>query len=196
VKASDTRPPERPRRHSRQAGTSPQGYTVTLYGSGDPPVHVLDFAGRLGQRIGERGWLLKNGGYGGTMAASAQGARAVGGKVIAVTCSAFGRPAGNPYASVTIETPSLFERLARLIEDTDAFGAFAGGTGTLTEVFLTWELMAKGLLPPRPLCLLGPGWDRWWDVVQADPALAPRLPLLSRAREVEEALVRLAPVQL
>ena len=161
---------------------------VTLYGSGDPPQDVFAFAEELGEGIARRGWILRNGGYGGTMEAAARGASRAGGRVVGITCGALGRHSHNRYLSEAFDTANLFERLSCLTEDADAFGAFQGGTGTLTEVFLTWELMVKGLLPRRPLCLLGAGWDPWWELMEREPLLRPRLPLLSRAGTVHEAL--------
>ena len=169
------------------------GYTVTVYGSGEPSPEVLELAFELGRGIARRGWILRNGGYGGTMEAAARGAREEDGRVVGVTCRAFGRPGPNRYLSETIETATLLERLSALVEEADAFAALPGGTGTLTEVFLTWELMGKGLLPPRTLCLVGRAWDPWWGLFAADPQLAPRLSLLCRSADAAEALERLAP---
>jgi uncharacterized protein (TIGR00725 family) len=168
--------------------TARRRYTVTLYGSGEGAPEAWEFAEELGRRIAQHGWLLKNGGYGGTMAAAARGARSAGGRVVGVTCTAFGRSGPNTYLSEALETRDLFARLAALIEGSDAFGAFQGGTGTLTEVFLTWELMVKGLLAARPLCLLGPEWDPWWRFVEGDPALRRRMDLLTRATGADEAV--------
>lgn len=168
-------------------------HVVTLYGSGDPGPEVLAFAEELGRGIAERGWVLRNGGYDGTMAAAARGARSAGGEVEGVTCAAFGRAGPNPWLSREVASEDLFGRLAGLIRGAHAFGALPGGTGTLTEVFLTWELMAKGLLDPRPLCLLGPGWQAWWRLFEAEPRLAPRLDLVSRAADPRSALDLLAP---
>ena len=52
--------------------------------------------------------------------------------------------------------------------------------------------MAKGLLEPRPLCLLGPGWEAWWRLFEAEPGLVPRLDLVSRASDPRSALDLLA----
>ena len=168
-------------------------HVVTLFGSGDGGHDALGFAEDLGRGIARRGWILRNGGYGGTMAAAARGARSAGGMVEGVTCSAFGRGPANPYVSRVVESEDLFGRLAGLIHGASAFGALPGGTGTLTEVFLTWELMVKGLLGAKPICLLGPGWDRWWRLFEAEPTLARRLDLLSRAADPARALDLLAP---
>ena len=162
--------------------------TITVYGSGDPPAEVQRLAEELGRGIALRGWTLRNGGYGGTMSAAARGAREAGGGVVGVTCSAFARPAPNEFVSETIETADLFQRLARLIQGADAFVALPGGTGTLTELFLTWELMAKGLVETRPLCLLGGAWEPWWRAFGTDPELAGRLRFLGQAEGADEAL--------
>ena len=37
--------------------------------------------------------------------------------------------------------------------------ALPGGLGTLTEISLMWNLLLIGAIPPRPLMLVGPGWQ-------------------------------------
>lgn len=37
--------------------------------------------------------------------------------------------------------------------------ALPGGPGTLTEVALTWNLLLTESITPRPLILIGPGWQ-------------------------------------
>jgi uncharacterized protein (TIGR00730 family) len=172
---------------SPQADEHGRAFVVAVYGSGDPSPEVLTLARELGRGIAERGWVLKNGGYGGTMAAAARAAREAGGRVVGVTCRAFGRAGPNDYCNETLDTADLFERLRRLIEETDAFIALPGGTGTLTEVLLTWELMVKGLLPPRPLCLVGAAWQPWRELMAADAALVRHGHLLSWVAGAAEA---------
>ena len=167
------------------------GWTVTLFGSGRDTADIA-LAEEVGRGVAERGWILRNGGYGGTMEAAARAARGAGGVVEGVTCRAFGRSGPNAFLSRELASDDLFGRLAALIRDADAFGAFPGGTGTLNEVFLTWELMVKGLLPSRPLCLIGAEWDPWWATIHADPALAEHVHLLLRARTAGAAIELLA----
>ena len=58
---------------------------------------------------------------------------------------------------------SLIERLQALIEGCDAAIALPGGAGTLTEISLMWNLMIVESLPPRPLILVGSGWQSTFD---------------------------------
>ncbi len=58
---------------------------------------------------------------------------------------------------------SLIERLQALIEGCDAAIALPGGAGTLAEISLMWNLMIVESLPPRPLILVGRGWQSTFD---------------------------------
>ena len=104
---------------------------------------------------------MANGGYGGTMAAGAAGAKQAGGRTIGVTCEAFGRGAANPYIDQEIRTPDLSSRLERLIELGDGYVVLPGGTGTLMELAAVWELQKKRLTSRKSVVLLG----RWWEPV-------------------------------
>ncbi|MFN8411895.1 MAG: LOG family protein [Anaerolineales bacterium] len=55
------------------------------------------------------------------------------------------------------------ERLMGLIEGRDAAIALSGGAGTLTEISLMWNLMIVESLSPRPLILVGSGWQSTFD---------------------------------
>ncbi len=115
---------------------------------------------QLGQEVARAGWTLCNGGYGGTMEASARGAVEAGGHTIGVTCAAFTwRGECNPYIREEIVTANLLARLERLVELGSAFVVLPGGTGTLLELALVWELINKGLVErPAPVVLLGHHW--------------------------------------
>lgn len=117
-----------------------------------------------------------NGGYGGLMEASARGAREAGGHTIGVTCSLWSRQA-NPWIAEEIRTASFPERLMTLIARGDAYVVLPGGTGTLAELALAWEMMNKSVLSAtvggkRPLLLLGPYWQPVIDCLQQEPRLA------------------------
>jgi predicted Rossmann-fold nucleotide-binding protein len=55
--------------------------------------------------------------------------------------------------------PTLRERLWALIERCDVALALPGGAGTLAEISLMWNLLITGAISPRPLILIGRGWQ-------------------------------------
>jgi uncharacterized protein (TIGR00725 family) len=121
----------------------------------------------LGRTIAELGLTLCNGGYGGTMEAAARGAVEAGGHTIGVTCLRFGRGGPNPYIRQEIPTFDLFQRLRTLLLLGRAYVVLPGGTGTLVELALAWELLNKSLVRGgRRLILLGDVWQPVIDCVQ------------------------------
>lgn len=136
---------------------------VTVFGSSRPaPLEpAYRAAYELGQGIASAGWTLCNGGYGGTMEASARGAVEAGGHTIGVTCRIFrGARRANPYIKQEVPTFELSTRLTTLARLAHAYVVLPGGTGTLLELALVWELLNKGLLRrKRPLILLGDHWQ-------------------------------------
>ncbi len=163
---------------------------VTVFGSGDvnPLEELYQTAYELGRTIAQLGLTLCNGGYGGTMEASARGAVEAGGHTIGVTCTAFGRGGPNPYVRQEIPTFDLFQRLQTLIRLGRAYVVLAGGTGTLVEFALAWELLNKGLLRGgRPLILLGDSWHPVIECVaraQSDAVETQAVASVAAAREI------------
>ena len=141
---------------------------VTVFGSSkiDESDEFYEFAGELGALIAERGYVLANGGYGGTMVASARGCSKHKGKTIGVTCSSFGRAGANEYVSQEIETDCLKNRLTTLVELGDAFVVLPGSTGTLLELAFVCELRNKGMFETdKPIVLFGDFWKPVIDCV-------------------------------
>ena len=135
---------------------------VTVFGSSQPAplTPAYQTAYELGRAIAAAGWTLCNGGYGGTMEAAARGAVEAGGHTIGVTCTAFGGRGGpNAYIRQEVPTFDLLTRLNTLVRLGWAYVVLPGGTGTLLELALVWELLNKSLLRRRaPLILLGEHW--------------------------------------
>lgn len=133
--------------------------TITLFGSskpreGDPEYTLARTTGRL---LAEAGFSICNGGYRGTMEASARGAREAHGRTIGVTVSTFPATA-NPYIQEEIKASSLWDRIRLLMEHGDAYLIFKGSTGTLLEFAAVWESVNKGLMPEKPILVLGGFW--------------------------------------
>ncbi len=121
---------------------------------------------RLGAQLAKAGYTILNGGYIGTMEAISRGASEAGGHVIGVTCDEIEawRPVkANPWVNEVWHFASLRERLFALIDNAQAYLVLPGGVGTLAELMLTWNLLLTHILSPRPLILIGAGWQRTID---------------------------------
>ncbi|MBM4167282.1 MAG: LOG family protein [Ignavibacteria bacterium] len=137
---------------------------ITIFGNARcvPASEEYETAYELGKELAKHHFTVCNGGYGGIMEASAQGAKAVTGKTIGVVIkSFFSKP--NVYLDEIVEKNSLIERMMELIERGDAYIILRGGTGTLLEFAAVWELAHKQIMKEKPIVLLG---DFWKPVVQ------------------------------
>ena len=143
---------------------------VTVFGSSRPEVGHADYeeARALGAELAKRGFAVCTGGYGGTMEAASRGAKESGGKVYGVTAEFFARKA-NEWVDVEVRKNTWQERLFGLIEMGDAFVVCKGGTGTLVELAVAWEMLNKGVMAGKPMVVLGSFWR----------------PIVDRVREVE-----------
>jgi hypothetical protein len=138
--------------------------TVSIFGSSLPGESSAAYndARRLGKLLAEAGFAVCNGGYGGLMEASARGAREAGGHTLGITCELW-RSAANRWIVEEVRTKSFPERLMTLIERGDAYVVLPGGTGTLAELALVWEMMSKASLSEtvggrKPLLVMAPYW--------------------------------------
>ena len=118
----------------------------------------------LGKILSENGYIIKNGGYRGIMEASSKGAFLSGGKAIGYTCESFPSTKGNDFLTETIVTNDIYDRLRLLIEDSDIYIIQRGGVGTLSELFLTLDIVRKKKVKP-PIILLGGIWKSVIDSV-------------------------------
>src|SRR5208283_10789 len=119
--------------------------------------------------LAEQGFAVCSGGYGGVMEAVSRGAKDAGGKTYGVTAEFFARQA-NEWIDVEVRKKTWEERLFSLIEIADGFVACKGGTGTLVELAVVWEMLNKSVMRPKPFAVCGDFWQ----------------PVLERVREVEQ----------
>ncbi len=154
--------------------------TVTIFCSSLPAEGTKAYAEarRLGKLLAACGFAVCNGGYGGLMEATARGAREVGGHTIGVTCAVWPFSA-NPWVVEEVKTRSFPERLMTLIERGDAYLALPGGTGTLAELALAWEMMNKASLSKtvggrKPLLVMAPYWQAVVDCLKQEGELGRR----------------------
>jgi uncharacterized protein (TIGR00730 family) len=143
---------------------------ITVFGSSRPGVGDADYeeALELGKALAGCGFAVCTGGYGGVMEAVSRGAKESGGKTYGVTAEFFERRA-NEWVDVEVRKQTWQERLFTLIEMGDGFVACKGGTGTLVELSVVWEMLNKSVMQGKPCVVLGHFWQ----------------PILERVREVE-----------
>ncbi len=55
------------------------------------------------------------------------------------------------YLTKEIKCQSLFERISTLVDLGDAYIILQGGTGTLLELAVVWEMMNKRMLNAKPI---------------------------------------------
>jgi hypothetical protein len=143
---------------------------ITVFGSSRPEDGHADYAEalELGRALATAGFAVCTGGYGGVMEAVSRGANESGGRVLAVT-STFFRARANRWVQEESRVATWPERLFELIRRGDGYVACKGGTGTLVELAVVWEMLNKNAMDPRPFVVLGDFWQ----------------PVLDRVREVE-----------
>ncbi len=133
---------------------------VTVFGSSRPQESDADYeeARELGRILAASGFSVCSGGYGGVMAAVSRGAKEGGGKTYGVTTEFFSAPA-NSWIDVEVRVATWQERLFELIRLAHGFVASKGGTGTLVELAVVWEMLNKAVMTGKPLAVLGQFWS-------------------------------------
>jgi uncharacterized protein (TIGR00730 family) len=146
---------------------------ITVFGSSRPREGEADYeqARSLGRVLAQQGFAVCTGGYGGVMAGVSRGAKEAGGKTYGVTAEFFAAAKVNTWVDVEVRMVSWQERLFELIRLAHGFVACKGGTGTLVELAVVWEMLNKSVMKAKPFAALGSFWH----------------PILERVREVEVA---------
>jgi uncharacterized protein (TIGR00730 family) len=147
---------------------------VTVFGSSQARRggSLYSASHEMGQLLGKAGFNLMTGGYKGVMEAVSRGAHEAGAHVIGVTMRRF-EDRVNPYVMDEIRTANFYERFGWLVDRADAYIAMHGGIGTLAEVTFTWQELQLGMVPARPLILVG---NRWRKLFKAFRELLIRTP--------------------
>jgi uncharacterized protein (TIGR00725 family) len=143
----------------------PKERIITVFGSSRPREGEADYeeARLLGRAIAENGFAVCSGGYGGVMAGVSRGAKEAGGKTYGVTADFFSTAKVNAWIDVEVRKVTWQERLFELIELADGFVACKGGTGTLVELSVVWEMLNKSVMTSKPFAALG---DFWHPVIE------------------------------
>lgn len=140
--------------------TAPPARTVAVLGSArlgpdDPRWHE---AHALGRELGSAGWTVMTGGYGGLMAATAQGAAGAGAAVVGLPMTSWVGLEPSSHHSELRWSSSYAERLSHIL-GADVVVALPGGIGTLAEATVVWSALQTEPGAAR-LVLLGAAWRR------------------------------------
>jgi uncharacterized protein (TIGR00730 family) len=126
---------------------------VVFSGSACTDPGWMELAVKLGQSLGQSGYMTINGGGPGLMHLVLKGAKDAGGSTFAVQLGKHEREQ-SPFADETISFENLKPRQDELLKWGDAFVALPGGIGTFYEVLEILALKNTGFLRSKPLILL------------------------------------------
>lgn len=170
---------------------------IAVFGGSRTPPNSADYAEAytVGKLLAQRGFIVMNGGYQGTMEASARGAQEHGGRTIGMLSNEFGWLAPNPYLDETLTAPDLFTRIREMHARADAFIVLKGSMGTLAELALVWNLARIDARQRKPIILVGDAWARvlrvWREQLTVTDEEARLLQVVEKPEQAVELLDRL-----
>jgi len=138
---------------------------VVVFGSHCTPQksRIYKMAEEFSRKITKKGFMVITGGGGGIMEASNKGA---GSKGFAVKIKLPNEFEPNKYVSKgekLITVKYFFTRKLAFIKESDATVLFPGGFGTHDEGFEILTLLMTGKSLPRPIIMVEPKGDKYWD---------------------------------
>jgi len=161
---------------------------ITVFGSSRPQPGDKQYteAHMLGTALAEYGFVVCSGGYGGVMEAVSRGAKEAGGSTVGITARFF-RTRANAWVDEEIRVSTWQDRLFELIKRGHGYVTCPGGTGTLVELAVVWEMLNKGVMKKKPIAVFG---DFWRPIIER--VRQAELAHQSRWGEREERLIQLA----
>src|SRR3989339_1314627 len=171
--------------------------TVTCLGFADAHEDDTLFTGAydVGKALAENKYVVANGGGPGVMRATSLGAKAANGKVIGVTfypkdvANFEGRDKNNPIDE-EIKTDNYLERTLKLLEVSQAYVIFKGGTGTISEFGMAWGLARLYFGHHKPLILYGKFWENIMATFLSNMRMRPEEFQVYRVVETPEEVVK------
>lgn len=123
----------------------------------------------VAELLASEGFVVVDGGGPGVMEAATSGAEKSNGKTISVTFDPVNAPGfeGKYIKNVTDEeivTTNYIERMFKLMEYSDVFVIFKGGSGTISEFGTAWVLAKLYYGHHKPFILFG---DFWVGIIDA-----------------------------
>jgi len=141
--------------------------TITIFGSSIPKQGETEYetAYKLGALLAVKGFNVCTGGYQGIMDAVSKGAVEKGAEAIGITVNLWGA-VPTKYLTKEVKCLTLFERITKLVETGDGYVILQGGTGTLLELSVLWELMNKNLSDTKPATCHSAMWKSIVEIME------------------------------
>lgn len=139
----------------------PRARIIAVFGGSRPLPGSAEYqeAYAMGRLLAQQGFIVMNGGYAGTMEASARGAREHGGRTIGVLSKEFGDLAPNLYLDEILQSADLYARIREMELRADAFLVLKGSMGTIAELALVWNVSKVDVKHRKPIILVGVAWQ-------------------------------------
>lgn len=141
-------------------------HRIAFFGDSEVPEtsDVYRDAFEIAKILAKSGYTIVDGGGPGVMDAATQGAIAGHGETISVTFDPQDAPGfeGRYLKNVTdreIKTTNYIARMFKLMEHSDIFIIFKGGTGTISELGTAWVLAKLYYGHHKPFILYGNFWE-------------------------------------
>ena len=148
----------------------------------------------VAELLAKDGYVIVDGGGPGVMEAATSGAEKSGGETIAVTFDTVNAPGfeGKYVGNVTdreVVTTNYIERMFKLMEYSDMFIIFKGGSGTISEFGTAWVLAKLYYGRHKPFILFGEFWIEIIDALKKNMYIdAKEMSVFEICRNKEEVL--------
>jgi uncharacterized protein (TIGR00725 family) len=145
---------------------------IAFYGGADLDENhpVCQAAFETAAYVASQKKIVVNGGGPGVMGAATKGAQSANGKTLVVTFNPINMPEfeGRDSENIVdreIKTSNYIDRMFGLMDNSDLFFCFQGGTGTLSEWATAWLLAHLYYGNHKPMILYGHFWHEVMDVI-------------------------------
>jgi uncharacterized protein (TIGR00730 family) len=130
---------------------------VSIFGSARVPDDhpAYEQARVVGRTFAERGWAVITGGGPGVMEAANRGAQEGGGLSVGLNIELPHEQGANPYLDLSHTFEHFYARKVCFVKPAEGFVIFAGGFGTLDELFEALTLIQTGTVRHFPVVLVG-----------------------------------------
>ena len=165
------------------------------YSQVNPGEPLYQDAYEVSKVLAEAGYTIINGGGPGVMRATSEGAKAAGGHVVGVTfypkdvANFEGKDKNNPIDE-EIKANNYLERTLKLLDVSQAYVIFKGGTGTISEFGMAWGLARLYFGHHKPLILFGKFWENIMATFLSNMRMRPEEFQVYRVVETPEEVVK------